>query len=418
MSPNDIQQRPIAFRRFCCIAATAGILSLASGCKRSEAVAHAPPAGPPTALITATDVVTRDVPVYLDQIGKCSAFKMVAVKPQVSGKVVKILFTDGQDVKAGKILFEIDPAPYKAQLAQATAQLSQSNAQLGFAVVDFNRIKDLPRSVEPQSDYDAKQNAIDVAKAMVEAAKASIQAAEVNVKYCTIDAPIDGLTGQRSVDEGNVVIANNPMGPSASLVTIQQMDPIYADFTVTENDLAAVRKNMALGTLKSQVRLPSDPDARDGALSFLDNAVQDGAGIIKLRATLPNKDRHFWPGQFVFVRLVLQVQKDALLVPTSAVQVGQQGSFVYVVKPNSTAELRPVVLGQVQDDLVVIQKGVASGERIIATGQMMVAPGGPVRELPPTTIPATNPVKVGTTGSTLNFRAGLSSARSSIAFAM
>ena len=139
--------------------AAAGLMSIASGCKRSNAAAHAPPGGPPAALVTVTEVVTRDVPVYLDQIGKCSAFRMVSIKPQVSGKIIKILFTDGQDVKTGKVLFEIDPAPYKAQLAQATAQLSQSNAQLGFANVDFNRVKDLPRSVEPQSDVDAKQNA-------------------------------------------------------------------------------------------------------------------------------------------------------------------------------------------------------------------------------------------------------------------
>ena len=388
MPSIDFQQLHRAVRGFIFAGLMTGVLWMSTGCKKSDAAAPAQTGGPPPALITAADVVTRDVPVYLDQIGKCSAFKMVAIKPQVNGKVVKIPFADGEEVKAGRVLFEIDPAPYKAMLAQATAQLSQSNAQLGFAQVDFNRIKDLPRSVEPQSDYDAKQNAIDVANAMVEAAKAAIEVAQVNVKYCTIDSPIDGLTGQRSVDEGNVVIANNPMGPSASLLTIQQMDPIYADFTVTENDLAAVRKNMALGTLKTQVRLPSDSDARDGKLSFLDNAIQEGAGIIKLRALLPNKDRHFWPGQFVFVRLVLQVQKDALLVPTSAVQVGQQGSFVYIVKPDSSAELRPVVLGQVQGDLVVIQKGISSGERVVATGQMMVAPGGKVRELPPTTLPA------------------------------
>jgi multidrug efflux system membrane fusion protein len=371
----------------------ASALLVSAGCKK-RAQAQMPQGRPP-ALIQSTLVVTGDVPVYLDQIGKCAAFRMVSIKPQVSGKVISIGFKDGENVPAGKVLFNIDPAPYQAQLDQAKAQLAQANAQLGFAKVDFNRIKDLPRSVEPQSDFDAKQNAIDIGNAMVAAAKAAIEAADVNLKYCTIDAPIDGLTGQRSVDEGNVVIANNPMGAAAAMLTIQQLDPIYADFTITESDLARVRENMAARTLKTQVRLPSDQEARQGELSFLDNSIQDGAGIIKLRATVQNKDRHFWPGQFVFVRLVLRVQKDALLIPTSAIQIGQQGPFVYVVKADNSAELRPVVQGQVQGNLVVIEKGVNPGERVIVTGQMLVAPGGQVMELkdqaPPAGAPASAP---------------------------
>jgi multidrug efflux system membrane fusion protein len=363
------------------IAAIAGAIFLAAGCKRAG-----PPQGAqgfPPVLVTTTEVVTRDVPIYLDEIGKCAANKSVAVKPQVSGKIVKINFVDGADVKKDDVLFEIDPAPYQAALDQAKAQLAQSRAQLAFAKVDFNRIKDLPRSVEPQSDYDAKQSAIDVAQAQVEAADAAIAAAQVNLAYCKIKADIDGLAGQRMVDEGNVVIANNPMGASATTLTIQQLDPIYADFTVTESDLAAVRANMARGTLKTLVRLPADKEPREGTLSFLDNSVLDGAGTVKLRATLPNKDRHFWPGQFVFARLVLDVKKDATLVPASAVQVGQQGPYVYIVKSDSSAELRPVVQGQTQGDLIVIQQGIEAGEKVVVTGQMMIMPGGKVRELPP-----------------------------------
>jgi multidrug efflux system membrane fusion protein len=373
----------------------AAALMASTGCKR-RAQAQMPQGRPP-ALVKSTLAVTGDVPVYLDQIGKCSAFRMVTVKPQVSGRVVSIGFKDGENVPVGKVLFKIDPAPYQAQLDQAKAQLAQANAQLGFAKVDFNRIKDLPRSVEPQSDFDAKQNAIDVASAMVAAAKAAIEAADVNLKYCTIEAPIEGLTGQRGVDEGNVVIANNPMGASAAMLTIQQLDPVYADFTVTESDLAKVQENMAARTLKTEVRLPSDEQPREGELAFLDNSIQDGAGIIKLRATVHNKDRHFWPGQFVFVRLVLRVQKAALLIPTSSIQIGQQGPFVYVVKADSTAELRPVVQGQVQGNLVVIEKGVNPGERVVVTGQMLVAPGGKVMELDEQAMgaPATGPAAAG-----------------------
>ena len=363
-----------------CVGAMLGGLVIGIGCKRSAGPQMPMGGGAPPVLVTATEVVARDVPVYLDEIGKCAANKSVTVKPQVSGKIIKINFADGADVKKNDVLFEIDPAPYKAALDQAKAQLSQAKAQLSFAKVDFNRIKDLPRSVEPQSDFDAKQSAIDVAQAQVEAADAAIAAAQVNLNYCKITADIDGMAGQRMVDEGNVVIANNPMGASAGTLVIQQLDPIYADFTVTESDLAAVRNNMARGTLKTLVRLPADKEPREGSLSFLDNAVMDGAGTVKLRATLVNKDRHFWPGQFVFVRLVLSVKKDALLVPTTSVQVGQQGPYVYVIKDDSTAELRPVTQGQVQGDLVVIQQGVSAGEKVIVTGQMMLAPGGKVVE--------------------------------------
>jgi multidrug efflux system membrane fusion protein len=356
------------------------------GCERGKsAEPQAAMPARPAPLVATTQAITRDVPVYLDEIGKCAAFEVVAIKPQVSGEVTKVAFEEGKDVQTGQLLVTIDKRPYEAQLAQAKAQLAQANAQRDLAKLDFERIKDLPRSVEPQSDYDAKKNAIDVAAAQIEAAQAAIDMAQVNLDYCTIKSPISGLAGQRMVDAGNVVIANNPMaGTGSSLVTIQRLDPIYADFTVTENQLRAVRQNMANGTLKTLVRLPADTEGREGDLTFLDNAVQDGSGTVKLRATLQNKDRHFWPGQFIFARLVLSVDKDATLVPASAIQIGQVGAFVYVVKDDSVAELRPVVQGQRQDDLVVIEKGVQPGEKVITQGQMLVMPGGKVREQAPT----------------------------------
>jgi multidrug efflux system membrane fusion protein len=361
-------------------------LSCLIGCERgkSAAEAQAAKAAPPAPLVATTQAIARDVPLYLDEIGKCAAFEVVAIKPQVSGEVTKVAFEEGKDVQTGQLLVTIDKRPYEAQLAQARAQLAQANAQRDLAKLDFERIKDLPRSVEPQSDYDAKRNAIDVAAAQIEAAQAAIDMAQVNLDYCTIKSPISGLAGQRMVDAGNVVIANNPMaGTGSSLVTIQRLDPIYADFTVTEAQLRAVQQNMANGTLKTLVRLPADKEAREGKLTFLDNAVQDGSGTVKLRATLENKDRHFWPGEFIFARLVLSVQKDATLVPASAIQIGQVGAFVYVVKDDGVADLRPVVQGQRQDDLVVIEKGVQPGEKVITQGQMLVMPGGKVREQAP-----------------------------------
>jgi multidrug efflux system membrane fusion protein len=191
------------------------------------------------------------------------------------------------------------------------------------------------------------------------------------------------------VDLGNVVTAN-----SGSLLVIQRLDPIYADFTVTENNLTAVQRNMARGTLRVEVRLPDEPDKpRDGKLTFLDNSVQDATGTVKLRATIPNGDRRFWPGRFVKVRLVLSTLQGAVLVPAAASQTSAKGPFVYVVKEDSTAELRPVTLGQRQGDLVVIDQGLKPGERVVMNGQLGVTPGGKVRiEEPraPGSLPATN----------------------------
>lgn len=384
------------------LAVTAGIAGL-TGCERSEAKAAGGPGGFPPPMVQVTEAVAKDVPVYIDNIGKCAAREYVAIKPQIAGKVDGLKFEDGANVKKGDLLFTIDKRPFQAALDQALGLLAQSKAQLALAKTDFNRIKDLPRSVEPQEDFDAKQNAIDVAAASVQANTAAVEMAQVNLDYCTIKSPIDGRAGQRMVDVGNVVNPNIPAGNSDSgstLLVIQRLDPIYADFTVNEDQLLRVRNEMGKGTLKTLVKLPEDAEYRDGDLTFLDNSVQDGTGTVKLRATLPNKDQHFWPGQFVQVRLVLHVAKDAVLVPTSVPQMSQQGSYALVVtdapgkdgQPGTIAEMRPIKLGQRQADMIVVESGVAAGERVITDGQMMVRPGGPVKVLPPaalTTKPAT-----------------------------
>jgi multidrug efflux system membrane fusion protein len=323
----------------------------------------------------------------------------VAIKPQVSGRVESRSFEDGAMIKKGQVLFTIDRRPFQAALDQAKGMLAQSKAQLKFATIDFNRIKDLPRTVEPQADYDTKQSAVDVASASVQANTAAVETAQVNLDYCTIKSPIDGRAGQRLVDVGNVVNPNLPPGgtdPGSTLLVVQRMDPIYADFTINEDQLLRVRQEMAKGTLKTLVKLPEDKDYRAGELTFLDNSVQDGSGTIKLRATLPNADQHFWPGQFVNVRLVLEVAKDAVLVPTSVPQQSQKGTYALVVTEGSKsptgmiAEMRPVKLGQRQGDLIVLESGVKAGEQVITDGQMMVQPGGPVKVLPPQ---ATRPVQ-------------------------
>ena len=253
-------------------------------------------------------------------------------------------------------------------------------AALNLAKVNFVRVETVsdPRAVSRQ-DFDAKKNAVEAAEAQLKLNRAAVENARLNLEYCTIRSPINGRAGQRNVDAGNVVSANN-----SSLLVIQRLDPIYADFTVTENELSAVQRSMSNRPLKVEVRLPDDSvPPREGKLTFLDNAVQEGSGTVKLRATLANGDRRFWPGRFAKIRLVLETRKDAVLVPAESPQLSAQGSFVYVIDGDSSAELRPVKVGQRQGDLVVIEEGVRSGERVVVNGQLGVTPGGKVRILQP-----------------------------------
>jgi membrane fusion protein, multidrug efflux system len=330
----------------------------------------------PPPLVTVATATAQDVPRYLDEIGRNVAFESVSVMPQVTGRITERHFQDGENLKKGQLLFVIDPRPYKAQLDAAQASLAQAKAALDLAKIQFARDEELvgTRAISKQ-DYDTKKNTVDVNEALVEAAKAAIESAQISLDYCYIHSPIDGRAGARLVDVGNVVQAN-----TTSLLSIQRLDPIYATFTITERDLPEVQKQMSRGMLKAMVRLPGDPEAsvRLGKVEFLDNAVQNTTGTVNLRATISNPDHHFWPGQFVDVKLVLATEKSAILVPNQATQISQQGPFIYVIKGDNTAELRPVSLGQRQGDDVVITKGLEAGERVVVTGQLLVRPGGPV----------------------------------------
>jgi len=354
----------------------AALLLLATaGCGRSNVQAAAP--AMPAPLVTAVKASAQDVPKYLDEIGRNAAFEAVTVTPQVGGRIVERHVQDGENLKKGQLLFVIDPRPYKAQLDSAQASLAQAKAALDLAKIQFARDEEVigARAISKQ-DYDTKKNAVDVDQALVEAAQAALETAKLNFEYCYIHSPIDGRAGARLVDVGNVVQAN-----STSLLSIQRLDPIYAIFTVTESDLPEVQRQMSHGTLKAAIRLPSDLEnaAKSGRVEFLDNSVQNGSGTVNLRATMSNPDHHFWPGQFVDVKLVLNTQKSAVLIPNQAAQISQQGPFVYVLKSDDTAELRPVKLGQRQGDDVVVTEGVAANERVVLAGQMLVRPGGKVR---------------------------------------
>jgi membrane fusion protein, multidrug efflux system len=347
----------------------------ASGCNRANPQATG--VLPPPPLVSVAKAQVQDVPVYLDEIGKSYAFESVTVTPQVGGRITQRQFQDGTDLTKGQLLFVIDPRPYQAQLDSAKGALAQAKAALELAKVEFARSSELLNSkVIAKQDYDTKKSTVEVDQAQVESAEAALETAQLNLEYCYIHTPIPGRAGARLVDVGNVVQAN-----TTALLLIQRLDPIYADFTITERDLPNVQKEMTRGTLKTSVRLPSDPEerVRAGELTFLDNTVQNGTGTVFLRATISNPDHHFWPGQFVNVRLVLAIQKGAVLIPNQATQISQEGPFVYVVKPDNTADLRLVTLGQRQGDYIVVSQGVAPGENIIVAGQMTVIPKSKVR---------------------------------------
>jgi len=311
-------------------------------------------------------VVTKDVPVYLDEIGTCAAYETVQVQAQVSGQILTRDFQDGADVKKGDLLFTIDPRPFQAALDQAKAQAALDQ-------VTLKRQEDLrARKVISPQDYD-------IAVANAQKSQAAAEAAQVNLDYCYIKSPINGRVGLRNVDVGNLV------GPSTSpLVTILGLDPIYTDFTVAENDLPLVRKYLGGPNVKVETYLSDGSIApRMGDLYFIDNAVQPGSGTVKARGVTPNPDRALWPSEFVRVRFILDVLKNAVLVPSQAVQVSQSGPFVFVVKPDNTVDLRPVKPGQRQEgDLTVIESGVKDGETVVVTGQLALSPGAKVAPQP------------------------------------
>lgn len=412
---------------------------LMSGCGKGGPQGQgAAGAGPRPTAVTAVAAVARNVPVYLDEIGKVTASESVTITPQVSGKIIARKFKDGAQIHKGELLFQIDPRPFQAQLDQAKGQLAKDQATKASAQwnVSQDQAAIANKAISQQqlhtdvAQRDSSIGAIAVDKAMIETA-------QLNLDYCSIRSPIDGRAGARLVDVGNVV-NNSGQSAGSKLLVINRLNPIYADFTVTEAELQRVHRYMAEGTLVVYVQTPQDqaealmhkplvPSAgpgkvassvkaaastkipttqkssmamagsttqpasfepRKGKLIFLDNSVQDGTGTIRLRAELPNADDHFWPGQFVNVRLVLTIRKNAVLVPAVATQVSQQGLFVYAVHAGKSegslvADQQMVTLGQRQGAMVVVDKGLQAGEKVVTAGQMMLQPGSPVMIIQP-----------------------------------
>jgi len=344
-----------------------------SGCGNKNAGTPPKPIRP----VTAAKAVQKDVPIYLDEIGNCTAFESVTIQPQVSGPIVDIHFKDGMELNKGDILFTIDQRPFQAALDKARATLEQDRAKAVYAVAQLRRNDELQKTkVIAAQEFENARSTSQSSNATVQADEAAVSEAQINLDYCTIRSPIQGRASKKLVDVGNVV------SPSTQLLLIQRQDPIYVDFTVPEASLPKVRQYREANTLKVEASFADDPQKRrTGEFDFLDSGVQQNTGTVRMRAVLDNQDRLFWPGQFVNVRILLDTLKNTVLVPNEAVQVGNAGPFVFVIKADQTVEIRPVKIGQRQGDDMAILQGVQAGEKVVVTGQLALAPGTQVSEV-------------------------------------
>jgi multidrug efflux system membrane fusion protein len=326
--------------------------------------------------ILAAKVVQKTVSDSIRAIGRVEAFSTVDVKAQINGQVMQVHFRQGQDVKQGDPLFTIDPRPFQAALEQAQANLAKDRAQYRQAAADERRYATLlKQNVSSRQQYDQVEATAAALSASIQADEAAVQTARLNLEYTEIRAPIDGRTGDLLVHAGNLV---KPDADTA-MVVINQVHPVYVAFAIPEQKLPEVREFMAEHKLAVQVSLPGQQGpVESGELSFVDNSVDAKTGTINLKGEFANTDARLWPGEFVNTTLVLREHPGAILVPSQAVQTGQQGSFVFVVQPDMKATIRPVVIGESIDNQTVVTSGLKPGETVVTDGQLRLIPGATV----------------------------------------
>jgi multidrug efflux system membrane fusion protein len=362
------------------VLAAAGMILLSSCSDKSSAGKAAPSAQAAMAAmppVPATIGVAslKTVPVQVRTIGNGEAYSTVNVKSQVEGKVESVHFQEGQDVKKGDLLFSIDPLPFVAALQQAEANLARDQALLKNAKAQAARYEELFKSgIVSKDQYDQFNTNAASLEATVKADIAAVDTDKIPLGYCSIYAPIDGRTGSLMVHPGNTVKSGD-----ATLVVINQISPIYVDFSIPEHYLPDIKKYQAQGALKVEAVVPQfENEPEVGRVTFLNNSVDSTTGTILLKGTFPNERRRLWPGQFITLVLTLTSMQNAVVVPSQAVQTGQQGQFVFVVKSDNSVEIRPVVPGAVSGGDEVIEKGIQSGERVVTDGQLMLFPGARV----------------------------------------
>ena len=349
--------------------------------------AQTPPAqtqapGPPAVPVTVTAVVRKDVPILLRNIGAVQAMQVALMRSRVDGTLEKVYFQEGQEMKRGEPLALIDPRPYQAALDQALAKRAQDEAQLANAKLDLARSAELVRTQStPQQTLDTRAAAVRVLEATIKADNALITAARVNVDYTTITAPFDGTMGLRLIDPGNVVRAADTTG--VGIVTIAQTKPITVVFNLPQDAMPAIRAGMAAGKLPVLAYSADDRTLLGtGELITIDNTIDVTTGTIKLKARFDNADSKLWPGQFVYARLQTDVQKGVFVVPSIAVTRGPANLFVYVVKPDNTAALTPVKIGQDDGQTAIITSGLEEGMQVVVNGQSRLQNGARVLPTP------------------------------------
>ena len=355
----------------------------------------------PAVPVTVAKAVQKNIPIQLRPIGNVESYASITIKAQVAGELVRIHFSEGQEVKKGDLLFEIDRRPYEQALHQAEANLNRDIAQQTQAEANLGRDlaqaenaraqaaryakltaegviskeqNDTMRTTARSTDESARADraAIESARASIAADKATVEKAKLDLEYCEIRSPIDGRTGSLQVKQGTLIKSN----ADTAMVVVNQLYPAYVTFSVPEDQLGAIRKSMAQGPLEVEAYIPNDPgEPARGQLSFIDNTVDNTTGAIKLKATFSNKERKLWPGQFVNVVLTIGAESGVTVVPTEAVQTGQQGSYAFVVKADQTVENRALTVGRTIGRETVIAKGIAPGETVVTDGQLRLVPG-------------------------------------------
>jgi multidrug efflux system membrane fusion protein len=331
----------------------------------------------PAVPVTIGTAEAKDVPVIVRGIGTVQSYKAVAVKTRVDGQIVKVAFEEGQFVKTGDLLFQIDPAPFQAALDHATAAKRRDEAQLAGAKLDLERYgKLIGPGFQSRQSYDQQRATVEALTATVALDQAAIDTAQVNLNYTEIRSPIDGRTGQRLVDLGNVVTAAQP----AALVNITQVKPIFVNFTVPQDVTDAVRRYQAQSPLTVEAYASDDKSQLSvGKLTLVDNQIDTTTGTLHLKATFENADERLWPGEFVNARLVVTVRKGAITVPQRAVMQGPEGPYVYAVKADNTVQRQSIEVDDTQEGIAVVTKGLSKGDRIVLDGQYRLTEGAHIK---------------------------------------
>ena len=355
------------------LAAVVAVWRLNSGVEAPQARAQTPPPGIP---VTAGTVAIEDVPVFLHGIGTVQAYNSVAIKSRVDGQIVKVEFKEGQDIKDGDLLFQIDPRPYQAALEQAQAAKQKDEAQLAGAKLDLERYsKLLGTGYQTRQSYDNQTTLVAQLQAAIRGDEAQINTAKINLGYTDIRSPIDGRLGARLVDKGNIVHAND----NTALVMITELKPIFVSFTLPQETLDDVHVQNEQAPLV--VRAYSGDGKKqlgEGKLTLIDNMIDQSTGTIHLKARFDNEDERLWPGEFVSLRVVLSTRRGVATVPQQTVQQGPSGHYAYVIKPDNTVERRSVEVASIQDGIAVITKGLSANERVVVDGQFRLTEGARV----------------------------------------